>query len=269
MKNCISYLLIPCITASYNSAYINHTIGYDVVISTWNQLESVTETTDWQFLPHLAYVLTNYGQEPIDNHGIFQVNETIYNQFVDSCNSTYGTSHLPINIPSRPENSTFCNDITFYHSTVPIYAGFMIQTIAKPKVLISIEDQANAYEEIYGYDRADFYDTIAMASIHNHTNCLADVVFLIDSSNSISQTDFNTTKYFVNSVVADLPVSTNQTNVGVIQYSGNLYYGLPATTLANYYHFYPFPYNLNYTILPYMNFRHYANGFERFFFVNM
>ena len=105
----------------------------------------------------------------------------------------------------------------------------------------------------------------SMASIHNHTNCLADVVFLIDSSGSISQTDFNTTKYFVNSVVADLPVSTNQTNVGVIQYSGNMYYGLTATTLANYYHFYPFSFNLNYTILPYMNFRHYANGFERFF----
>ena len=141
MKNCISYLLIPCITASYNSAYINHTIGYDVVISSWNQLEAKTETTDWQFLPplRLAYVLTKSGQDPIDNNGIFQVNETIYNQFVDSCNSTYGASHLPINFPSRPEFSTFCTDITLYHSTVPIYAGFMIQTIAKSKVLISIE----------------------------------------------------------------------------------------------------------------------------------
>lgn len=52
---------------------------------------------------------------------------------------------------------------------------------------------------------------------------LADIVFLVDSSTSIGLQNFQKVKNFLHSVVSGLDVRSDQVQVGLVQYSDNIY----------------------------------------------
>ncbi|XP_055485815.1 collagen alpha-4(VI) chain-like [Psammomys obesus] len=52
---------------------------------------------------------------------------------------------------------------------------------------------------------------------------LADIVFLVDSSTSIGPQNFQKVKHFLHSVVSGLDISSDHVQVGLVQYSDNIY----------------------------------------------
>ncbi|XP_036049543.1 collagen alpha-4(VI) chain-like [Onychomys torridus] len=52
---------------------------------------------------------------------------------------------------------------------------------------------------------------------------LADIVFLVDSSTSIGPQNFQNVKNFLHAVVLDLDISSDQVQVGLVQYSDNIH----------------------------------------------
>lgn len=52
---------------------------------------------------------------------------------------------------------------------------------------------------------------------------LADIVFLVDSSTSIGPQNFQKVKHFLHSVVSGLDISSDRVQVGLVQYSDNIY----------------------------------------------
>ncbi|KAM6223855.1 collagen alpha-4(VI) chain-like [Rhynchocyon petersi] len=84
----------------------------------------------------------------------------------------------------------------------------------------------------------DLCDTLAKATQpvdHISPACreaaLADIVFLVDSSTSIGTQNFQKVKNFLYSVVSGLDISSDQVQVGLIQYNDNIY---PAFQLNQY-----------------------------------
>lgn len=55
----------------------------------------------------------------------------------------------------------------------------------------------------------------------------ADIVFLVDSSTSIGLQNFQKVKHFLHSVVSGLDVRSDQVQVGLVQYSDNIYPAFP------------------------------------------
>ena len=215
--------------------------------------------TEWNFLLHAAIVESDYGTasgydptpELTTKRGIWGVTKTMY----DNCGNylaslgTEGLDWTGNEVYRIQLTNVFLNfgDTTHEDCSKPIISAAITFCALKAEYntlngVISLEDQALAYEKVYDStgNRLQYSNGIAKQYFQQRINsflneqssdifCLIDLALVLDSSGSVSDSNFEISRNFARNITSTFNINgTSEARVGVIQYSGNFWYGNPS-----------------------------------------
>ncbi|KAK6194719.1 hypothetical protein SNE40_000299 [Patella caerulea] len=111
----------------------------------------------------------------------------------------------------------------------PLYSGlaaalFIAQSV-DGNVPQNVEEQGSYWETYYrngtsAYNYTNIVNLMTKGCIGNEA---IDLMFIVDSSSSLSRDDFDRAKLFVKNVIEEFTISSTKTRVGVIRYSSQVY----------------------------------------------
>ncbi|XP_076454803.1 uncharacterized protein LOC143289641 [Babylonia areolata] len=203
--------------------------GAAVVNSVVNRIRSnCIFSDDRLFLRRTAYVMSRDGREPFTyrggfHGGIWQVSKAMFLStkncsqptLVEACNNI--SSSLQIQWPST----------TWSDLRKPLYSGlaaalYTLKTLGSEDMLGNISSQAPIWSQMYNNRLASEYVTKAAQTPVFDCKDKLDVAFILDSSGSVSSSDFGLMKEFAASVVDVMNVSVDAVRVADVVYSSNV-----------------------------------------------
>ena len=213
--------------------------------------------TEWNFLLHAAIVESEYGTvsgytptpDLTTKRGIWGVTRKMY----DNCDTylSFMNVHEPNLEPWKIQLADFSlnfEDTTHDDCSKPIISAAITFCALKAEYsqglngVIGLDDQAIAYRKVYDStgNRPQYRDGMSNKyfkhRINNFLNeqnsdifCLIDLALVIDSSGSVWDSDFEISRNFARNITSTFNINgTSEARVGVIQYSGNFWYGNPS-----------------------------------------
>ncbi|XP_076454779.1 uncharacterized protein LOC143289621 [Babylonia areolata] len=212
----------------YDAAVTSGSRGAAVVNSVVNRIRSnCIFSDDRMFLRRTAYVMSRDGRDNATyrhgfDGGVWQVSEAMFlstkncNQpaLVKACNNI--SSSLQIHWPS-----TMWSDLR-----KPLYSGlaaalYTLKTLGTSDMPGDICSQAPIWARMYGQSASVYVTKAAQTPVLDCKDKL-DVAFILDSSGSITYSDFGLMKQFAASVVDVMNVSVDAVRVADVVYSGKV-----------------------------------------------
>ncbi|KAK7095217.1 hypothetical protein V1264_006656 [Littorina saxatilis] len=179
---------------------------------------------DRLFLRRVAQVVSRDGEDsatyrPNFNGGIWQVNETMFR-------ATKACSTPDIQSACNYISSSFGIDwpaVTWSDLRKPLYSGLAaalstLLTLGSRTMPGSITEQADLWVEMYGEQRETFINNADLATTYK-CNSKMDLLFLLDSSGSVSSSDFQLMLKFAADVIDAMTISTESVLVAGISFS--------------------------------------------------
>ncbi|KAL3871109.1 hypothetical protein ACJMK2_039128 [Sinanodonta woodiana] len=229
MKAICLVVVLVCLSDTIFGADLTLTpgaYGPEVVEAVINLIrENCIFAEDKRYLRRLAYVESRDGTAPNTykygyNGGIWQVDEDKFKETQHNY-----TLQVQYNIILNVFHIDWSR-VSWYDLRMPLYSGIAaaLYTILKSGhdgMDWRIEEQASFWEKHYhaGGGATNFTIEAGVLDKGCHANQAIDLVFLLDSSSSLTTLDFLRAIEFMKEVVRGFDISTFQTHVGVVLYS--------------------------------------------------
>ncbi|KAK7095220.1 uncharacterized protein [Littorina saxatilis] len=182
---------------------------------------------DRLFLRRVAHVASRDGADsatyrPNFNGGIWKINETMFD-------ATKACSNVYIRSACNNISSSFGIDwpaVTWSDLRKPLYSGLAaalstLLTLRSQTMPGSITEQADLWVKMYGEQRETFINNADLATTVECKNKM-DLLFLLDSSGSVSSSDFQLMLKFAADVIDAMPISTESVLVAGISFSSSV-----------------------------------------------
>ncbi|KAL3871108.1 hypothetical protein ACJMK2_039127 [Sinanodonta woodiana] len=179
------------------------------------------------YLRRLAFLLTRDGTDPITyrsgyNGGIWQVDERDF----ETTKSSHSLTQFRTQIEQRL--GIKWSNITWTELKQPLFSGLAsglltVHYAGNQGVPNSVEDQGSFLAHHSNKDANEFIKAVHNLETGCHGNRVLDLVFVLDSSASMSRYDFTTVKSFAAAVVGGFDVSVDNVRVAAVKFSSQVY----------------------------------------------
>ncbi|XP_029656493.1 uncharacterized protein LOC115230439 [Octopus sinensis] len=153
--------------------------------------------------------------------GIWRVTKAQLTTVKDACKGTLGPSCSKV----QTELNVAVSTVTLSDLRKPLYSGLVMSLfILNLQAPISVDKQGQAdyWVQHINPDGAREVFVDSAKKLEQRNDCASaqiDLVFLIDSSGSVQEPNFNKTKNFLENIVRNLDIGPNKTRVAVIRFS--------------------------------------------------
>lgn len=209
--------------------------GTDVVEAVVNILRrSCIFSDDFLYLRRVAYADTRDGENPFTyvikyNGGIWHINETDLNKTrTDPSLQQYR---------EKIQKTLYIDWTTVSYNDLrkPLYSAIATELLAILKtgngnIPLTFDRQAELWSKDSARNPFDFLNAVVQMEKGFSLKQNLDIAFLLDSSASMSEADFNKSKEFVKNFISELKVDDGLARVAVVEYSTVVY---SAITLDN------------------------------------
>ncbi|CAI9741682.1 Hypothetical predicted protein [Octopus vulgaris] len=155
--------------------------------------------------------------------GIWRVTEAQLTTVKDACKGILRTNCINV----QTELNVAVSTVTVSDLQKPLYSGLVMSLFIlnlQAPIAVDKQGQADYWVQHINPDGAREVFVDSAKKLEQRNDCASaqiDLVFVIDSSGSVGEQDFNKTKIFLENIVRNLDIGPDKTRVAVIRFSTN------------------------------------------------